>query len=454
MTVAEQKKANANPTKAFFVRMITRDITLEDCIFDLIDNSIDGAWEQEGGQPMRLDNNIKLNRYKISVEIGNDGFSIYDNCGGISLDDAENYAFSFGRKETANIENYSIGVYGIGMKRAVFKIGSKIDIQSTYKSNGVLSSFQVPVDVDDWLKAGDSAWDFDINESDNLAEAGVRIDVTGLYEGTIQLFNSQRFIQDLRRAIARDYALHLDRDLRIEVNGKPIAGWPIKLRQSEKFVPMRQEFSERIEEEDVFIEVLAGMEEPPPNESDPDGDWDEGQNRSGWYVVCNGRIVLAADKTALTGWGMDNCPQWHPQYSGFIGLIIFSSKKAELLPLTTTKRSVDETSSVYRRNKPRMQDASRTWVDYTNKRKQTEREKVTQWENQAKAVPISEVVARTEIKFHLSPTRAREPEVNVNYRIARKRLVKLANAFDNINLPYREVGRRSFEYAYRDLVEE
>lgn len=54
MIPGDKSKASANPTKAFFVRMITRDITLEDCIFDLIDNSIDGAWELAGGQPMSL----------------------------------------------------------------------------------------------------------------------------------------------------------------------------------------------------------------------------------------------------------------------------------------------------------------------------------------------------------------------------------------------------------------
>ena len=36
-------KAHATPTKDFFVRMITKDISLEDCILDLIDNCLDGA---------------------------------------------------------------------------------------------------------------------------------------------------------------------------------------------------------------------------------------------------------------------------------------------------------------------------------------------------------------------------------------------------------------------------
>lgn len=32
-----------NPTKKFFIEMITRDISIEDAIVDLLDNSIDGA---------------------------------------------------------------------------------------------------------------------------------------------------------------------------------------------------------------------------------------------------------------------------------------------------------------------------------------------------------------------------------------------------------------------------
>jgi hypothetical protein len=54
MGIDADKKARANPTKAFFVRMITRDISLEDCILDLIDNSVDGAWRCEGSKPMGL----------------------------------------------------------------------------------------------------------------------------------------------------------------------------------------------------------------------------------------------------------------------------------------------------------------------------------------------------------------------------------------------------------------
>ena len=159
----KKSKAVANPTKSFFVRMITRDITLEDCIFDLIDNSIDGAWELSGGHPMSLDDDTDLSPFKISVQIDEESFGISDNCGGITFDDAKKYAFTFGRREDAETEDFSIGVYGIGMKRAVFKLGSEIEIQSTYLHEGVPDSFCVPIDVDEWLEADARDWDFDIS---------------------------------------------------------------------------------------------------------------------------------------------------------------------------------------------------------------------------------------------------------------------------------------------------
>ena len=58
MLTPRPSKAHASPTKAFFVNMITRDITLADSILDLIDNSVDGAWRQAGSQPIGLDTGL------------------------------------------------------------------------------------------------------------------------------------------------------------------------------------------------------------------------------------------------------------------------------------------------------------------------------------------------------------------------------------------------------------
>lgn len=452
MIPIEKNKANADPTKSFFVRMITRDITLEDCIFDLIDNSIDGAWELSGGQPMGLNDKTDLSPYRISIEIEKDRFVIRDNCGGITLDDAVDYAFTFGRKDDAETENFSIGAYGIGMKRAVFKLGAKIDIRSTFKEMGTLSSFQVPIDVDAWLGSSEDEWDFDIKVSDDLPDAGVQVEVEQLTDVAARSFESPGFIQNLRRAISRDYALHLHRGLTIEVQGKAIPGWAIELRQGGDFTPMRTELIERIQDEKIYVELLAGMLAP-PDSSESIEDFDENFNRSGWYVVCNGRIVLAADKTVLTGWGTEGSPQWHPQYTGFMGIILFSSRRADLLPLTTTKRNVDETSAIYRQFRAKMRETTKEWISYTNVRKQV-RIKALEKEGVARAVPIFEIPNRPEVMLPQMVAVPKVSEANVFYSISKPRLRSLASAFGDINMSYKDVGLQSFEFAYSDLIGE
>ncbi|MCR9280449.1 MAG: ATP-binding protein [Rhodobacteraceae bacterium] len=446
--------AAANPTKAFFVRMITRDIALEDCILDLIDNSIDGAWQLEGGQPMTLNSNTDLSRYKIDISISPNSFCIRDNCGGITLDDAAEYAFTFGRKETDVHESYSIGVYGIGMKRAVFKLGTVIKITSTYiDDSDNEQSFSVPIKVDDWLNDEKSkSWDFDIETSNPLPSPGVEIQVDTLTENTAISFGDPAFLRTLRRIISRDYSLHLHRGLSIHLNGEAINGWNIELRESADFAPMRIAFEEEVKGGQVQIEILAGMAAPPPETSDPDEKKD-GEDRSGWYVICNGRVVLAADKSSTVGWGTDGWPKWHPQYAGFLGLILFTSENAELLPITTTKRSIDSSSWIFRQAVPRLREVSKNWTNYTNIRKQN-LETAKKLESDTKSLPIFNIQRRETVAL---PTWDPKPKVkmaNIAYSVPLDRLRKLARGFGNINMSYKDVGYKSFDYSYDELVDE
>ena len=119
--------------------MITRDISIEDAIIDLLDNSIDGA------------NRINPNNYSglnIYLTVNKDYFEIKDNCGGFSIDTAKRYAFRFGRPEDAPKGNGTVGRFGIGMKRSLFKIGKNFIVESQSKQD----AFKVEVDVDGWSK--------------------------------------------------------------------------------------------------------------------------------------------------------------------------------------------------------------------------------------------------------------------------------------------------------------
>ena len=446
----DARAVDGSPTKAFFVRMITRDITLEDCILDLIDNSIDGAWQLAGGMPADLTTVVDLSNYHIDVIANETGFSITDNCGGIASDQAREHAFTFGRNND-DYEDYSIGVYGIGMKRAVFKIGRDIEISSTHAVGSTNESFVVPINVQEWINRPDPKdWNFGLYEAPALAELGVEIIVRDLTQRTKDSFANPKFLQNLRRMIARDYTLHLRHGLIVTLNEQRIIGWPIELKTGEGIEPVRLSYDDQAPEGPVHVEIVAGMAAPPPNDTDPE---DVGSgDRFGWYVACNGRIVLAADKGEAAGWGTDQWPSWHGQYNGFIGLIIFSSEKAAALPLTTTKRSVDLSSEVYLRARPRMRKVSKDWIDYTNVRKQA-REEAARREAAAITVPIQRVSIRPAITLPTLRPVPKIPEASISYKVPLARFTLLAGALGNINMKRGELGLRTFDYAYKNEID-
>src|SRR5690242_4487299 len=98
-----EQAANAHPRKQFFLEMFTRDISLEDCILDLIDNSIDGLSrlkELDLSPPLLTELRRRARSSSvlpnIEVDYSNNEFAITDNCGGIDKDLALTEVFSFG----------------------------------------------------------------------------------------------------------------------------------------------------------------------------------------------------------------------------------------------------------------------------------------------------------------------------------------------------------------------
>ena len=95
--------------------MLTRDVLLTRAIIDLVDNSIDGA--------KRLRSEGDYSGLKVIIRFSEEEFSIEDNCGGISIPTARDYAFRFGRPKDAPSTTSSVGQFGVGMKRTFFKLG-------------------------------------------------------------------------------------------------------------------------------------------------------------------------------------------------------------------------------------------------------------------------------------------------------------------------------------------
>src|SRR5262245_51610287 len=104
----EERTIDVMPTKELFIDMLTRDIALIPAIIDLVDNSSDGA--------KRLRENGSFKGLWARVEISPEEFRIIDNCGGMTIEVAEKYAFRFGRPPGAPFVKHSVGQFGVGMK--------------------------------------------------------------------------------------------------------------------------------------------------------------------------------------------------------------------------------------------------------------------------------------------------------------------------------------------------
>lgn len=356
--------AKAYPRKNFFVQMFTKDISLEDCVLDLIDNSVDGfiksrglrlsviarrIWEKNGAK-------IQVSSLPtINVTLSDTSFEIRDNCGGIDLDDAVNEVFNFGHP--IGWVSESLGIYGIGLKRALFKLGDHFEISSQTRKNG----FHCELDVNKWVKEDETPNDWTIplveqRPAPSLASAGTRIRVDRLHEEVKLRIKSGTVESSLCRSISTTFCFFLERYVRIIVNGQRVEPSPIPTSK-----PSRGSVSfERFSDDGVQIRILATLAK-----QSGDGRYD--QTRAGWYVVCNGRAVLSADKSDLTGWGIPPMPAYHPKNSGFVGLVFFESSDPLKLPWTTTKRSLNRESAIYLRTRNRMAVAARPVLSFMNK---------------------------------------------------------------------------------------
>ena len=427
------EKAKADPAKEFFISMLTRDISVADCILDLLDNAVDGA-----RRSMQNAGENRLSRSYVHLRLASDTFEIEDNCGGIPLADAKEYAFNFGRRTDApRVSHESIGIYGIGMKRALFKLGRQIDIVSSTNED----SFRTEIDVQKWEATRE--WKFDLVTGASIQPAGTKITVCQLNPEIGEELVDSVFQSRLCRYISRGYAIFMRDGLQVTLNSARIRPEYFRLLVGKEFAPVRTSY----EDDGVQVEITAGMASPPPKDHSPEVKIPH-YHMYGWYVVCNDRVVLSGDKTDRTVWGNDRFNAWHNQYNGFLGVAAFhSTDNPAALPWRTTKRDLDLSHPLYRRAISRMKEATKPYLEYTNARKDQE-ERLAQVERSTQPVLIEQIDLRSEMVLpKVDPPRVRMG--NVLYRKPKSELKKAAIALGNRNMTYKDIGSRTFEYYLR-----
>ncbi|MGB3624395.1 MAG: ATP-binding protein, partial [Henriciella sp.] len=281
-------------------------------------------------------------------------------CGGFSKDTAKNYAFRFGRPSSFPRSAGSIGQFGVGMKRALLKFGSKFEVHSSTDKE----SWAVGLDVDEWLNHTD--WHFpwiDFESAGGVSESvpGTRVEVTDLRAEVSQRFGSVQFVQKLRDLIKTKHREFIADRLHIEVNEEVIDATKLALLVQSDLKPGYDEFQIITDDnKPVHVKILVGVGQSSPREA-------------GWYVVCNGRVILSADRDANTGWGKIEeesnrvmIPSFHNQFARFRGVVWLDSDDSSLLPWNTQKTDIDVDNVAWRKTFNRMVEMMRPVINWLN----------------------------------------------------------------------------------------
>lgn len=457
--------AEASPAKNFFVNMLTRDIEIKDAILDLIDNCVDGIMRSSKLYNIEpTDKDIPYDGYYAHIKMSEDFFSIEDNCGGIPLKIAQRYAFKMGRDEAYTEEDKdlpTVGMYGIGMKRAMFKIGR----HSTVTSHTREESFEVVIDPD-WIE-NKTDWRIPIKliDNKNTQPRGTRIEIKELNKEISAWFANNDFIQDFYKTISRNFSFIISKGFKISLNGANVGPAPSNfLFDKDSLKPFI--YQAEIGNVQVFLQVGFCKRLPKEEEIETELKASRSKYESGWTVVCNDRVILYKDKTYTTGWGETPVPHFHSQFNGIIGVVTFSSNQPELLPLTTTKRGIEELSPIYLEVKKQMRVGTKMFTDYTNMWKSKQEEEYQATKN-AKLLNIDQIKDEipkedftviknepTRKEFIFKPVLPRPAEkqakVTISFQRSKEEVRKVSDyLFEDSSKPASIVGNACFEEILR-----
>lgn len=464
------------PVKRFFVDMLTRDIAVEDAILDLLDNCVDGIIRSRSLMADVREEEQPYSGFWAKITVDGQKFEIEDNCGGIPWSEHDR-AFRMGRPIPLSdgpdpTTTLSVGAYGIGMKRAIFKIGHEATIAT---QNGV-DQYEVAISAD---------WMSDENEWNLVAEPvaldmkddGTRITIKTLNDGISGRFSAEAFKDDLLDKIENNYAMIISKGFNVKVNNTEAKPVPLQFRyaaQSNGTSEVRP-FMFKSDFNGVEVFLAVGLREPIPDVEktlEEQTDVQYSSDYAGWTVICNDRVVLYCNRDELTGWGTAGVPRYHTQFIAISGVVEFRGDPLKL-PTTTTKRGLDFSSPLYQQVLDRMRDGMRLFIHFTNQWKARAEEAKTK----VSPVPaISYSTLKQEVQeLSFAPVRLGLPggqykpklpeppndstDIRISYFREKDDMLRLAEELleDVEELKEkdirRKVGEASFDFAYKSLID-
>ena len=309
-------------------------------------------------------------------------------------------------------------------------------------SDHVDGGFELDLDVQAWQADKTVPWKFQLIRRPPAAaeECGTRIRIWQLYEETQRRIRDTGFERELKENIATTYAYFLAKFVRIVVNGNVIEGEDLEVGSNHA--------SDNFEVDDVSCTVVAGLGTP------IEGKYRDGG--SGWFVFCNGRTIIGADKSSKTGWNNNGLPIFQPKHRPFLGTVYFVSRGADKLPWDTTKARLNEDSEIWQLAKVVMARVGRGVTAFLDSRYSDEGTEVAHRELRevAKERMDAATAAVASRRAFEAPRRPRRTTTKIQYFAKIPEVKAIARHFGQAGMSGSEVGRRTFQHFLENEMDE
>lgn len=307
---------SAIPSKRLFLSIIA-DYDLNRSICELVDNGLD-AWVR-GGRSSRIIINIALDADQKTI-------CVEDNAGGLPRSELR---FIVGPGQTGSAPtDETIGIFGVGTKRAVVALAQDIKISTRY---GKEKTYQVDFD-EKWLMEED--WELPLYQVDSISPGTTVVELQKL---RVQI--NDEAIDLLRDHLSATYAKFLPlQGVTITLNDVPLVAQFFDVWSYPPGYEPRHYYGDlpTAEGRTVRVDVVAGLS----NESSP------AAGEYGVYFYCNERLVARAVKTFEVGFMKGYAGLPHPKVS-LTKVLVSLNGDARSMPWNSSKSDISTKHEVF-----------------------------------------------------------------------------------------------------------
>lgn len=307
---------DAVPSKRLFLSIIA-DYDLNRSICELVDNGLD-VWVRAGRKkPISIDIDLDLDQKSIKVQ---------DNAGGLQYKELR---YIVGPGQTGSKEDdKTIGIFGVGTKRAVVALAQDIRITTRYRKE---ETYEIDFD-DNWL--GNEDWRLPLYKVDQISPGTTIVDLQRL-----RVALDEQSTKQLKNHLRATYARFLvDDKVTISLNGDPLT--PIFFdtwSYPPNYEPRRYRGELPLAEgRTISVDAIAGLS----NESSP------AAGEYGVYFYCNDRLVARAMKSFDVGFMKGYAGLPHPKVS-LTKVIVALNGDARDMPWNSSKSDISTKHEVF-----------------------------------------------------------------------------------------------------------